>query len=138
MTEKEKIQWLMQPRYKVIADYPGRPLSMPIGHILFLDKFGAGKWWHEYTDLEPIHIDEGSKRFPAILRNLEWWEERTADEMPEYLKDLNDGQLYSVQYRGNKGFIEYKIGLHWFNVSFGSHVIPATKEQYLLKTIQNK
>jgi len=138
MTENEKIEMLMKPRYKVIADYPNRPLLMPVGHILTLDKFGAGKWWHEYTDLEPIHIDEGSKRFPAVLQELQWWEERKVEEMPEYIKDISDGQSYKVQYRGDKGCGEYKIGLQWFDIRFGSHVIPATQSQYLSQLGEGK
>jgi len=81
MTKEE----LMQPRYEVVADYPGRPNSMPVGHILKLDKFGAGKYWHEYTDEEPIHIDEGSTRFPKVLLLLHWWEHRKLEDFPLYL-----------------------------------------------------
>jgi len=146
MTENEKIERLMQPRYKVIADYPGRPSSMPIGHILILDKFGAGKWWHEYTDLEPIHIDEGSKRFPVVLKQLEWWEERTAEEMPEYVKLVKNAKGFGLPDNCIRSVIEWDMNLKppradCFPVTINAgNLIPATKEQYLsqVKTIQNK
>lgn len=85
-TEKEKVEALMVPRYKIVGDYPNRPHTMPVGHILKLDKYGAGKWWHEYTDMEPIHIDEGSTKYPLVLRPLSWHEERKVEDMPEYVR----------------------------------------------------
>lgn len=73
LTESEKIEQLMKPRYKVIADYPNQYYST--GHIvteLFCDD--------EYKD------ESFFEQYPAIFKRLEWWEERTPEEMPEYVK----------------------------------------------------
>ena len=129
MTKEE----LMKPRYEVVADYPGRPMTMPIGHILVLDKFGAGKYWHEYTDEEPIHIDEGSTRFPKVLRLLYWWEQRKPEEMPEYVKytirgfiikcsDCWNGEMYVVD--------EYSFSWRYCE--------PATETEYTNYITQTK
>ena len=105
---------LMIPRYEVIADWPNRPLTMPIGHILYLNKFGAGKYWHEYTDEEPLHIDEGSTRYPVVLRKLEWWEKRTVDEMPKYLK-----------YFDGNGALEFVLKVEKYKLHTGSNTFWA-------------
>jgi hypothetical protein len=129
---------LLKPRYKVIADYPGRRETMPIGHVLTLNKWGAGKWWHEYTDDEPIHLDEGSTRFPAILRPLAWWEERDEWEMPEYVKCEGPDMVLKFidltkTYQWDEGFpMEYEYGSYHI-----SCFIPCTEQEYL-NSLTNK
>lgn len=130
---------LLQPRYKVIADYPNRPMAIPIGHILTLDKFGAGKWWHEYTDNEPIHIDEGSERFPAILSKMEWWEDRQPGELPQYMKSEYYNKVIKCEWRTYEGGIQGRSNINdeWIDiescVSFQS--VPATETEFI--TYQN-
>ncbi len=70
---------LLRPRYKVIADYPNSPHKI-------------------YEILESINVDgrylnkniglweKDLEKFPAIFKPLEWWEDRKAEDMPEYLK----------------------------------------------------
>jgi hypothetical protein len=68
---------LMQPRYKVIADYPKS--IHPVGTII-----DAG-WQSE--DL--LYCDWDGPRcrdFPHLFKKLEWWEEREEKDMPEYVK----------------------------------------------------
>lgn len=118
---------LMIPRYEIIADWPNRPLTMPIGHILYLNKFGASKYWHEYTDEEPLHLDEGSTRYPAVLRKLEWWEKRTAEEMPEYVKHGENGKPRKVKRIFRESMIEFEGGrIRNLNAKY----LPATATEY--------
>lgn len=71
---------LMQPRYKVIADYPGNKLE--VRSILdqgIRDCFNCdGIIYHESI----------LKKYPHIFKPLQWWEERKLKEMPEYVKCL--------------------------------------------------
>lgn len=72
---------LLRPRYIVIADYPGSDL--PIGTILYY--FNNTYWTdgkgYEFHEPERIFTD-----YPHLFRRLEWWEHRSPEEMPEYLK----------------------------------------------------
>ena len=63
---------LMQPRYKVIADYPNSPYGLNDVLTNKEVRFGMGR-------LMPEH-------YPAIFRKLEWWEERAVEDMPEWVK----------------------------------------------------
>lgn len=66
MTTKE----LLRPRYKVIADYPQSIYE--VGYVIEL-----------YHKTNPVV--EGQKGFydmyPHLFKKLEWWEERTAEEI---------------------------------------------------------
>lgn len=136
---------LMQPRFKVIADYPNRPLTMPIGHILTSNKFGAGQWWHQYTDEEPIHIDGYETPYPSILKKLEWWEDRKIEEMPEYVKLMLNGKASFVHKvirwmlePNNFGqpLYEYLNRVGQIMTACVSELEPATQEEY--SAYQNK
>lgn len=62
---------LMQPRWEVIADYPGS--AFKVGQIL-LKKLGR---------LNP-------DKYPGIFQRLAWWEFRTKNDMPEYLRIISE------------------------------------------------
>ena len=63
MTAKE----LLNPRYEVIANYPGCPVV--VGEII---------------DVSNIFVKELDK-YPHLFRRLNWWEKRTVDQMPKRL-----------------------------------------------------
>ena len=65
---------LMQPRYEVIADYPGSEDEYEVGQI----KQKLAENYCKYLD-----------KYPHIFRRLNWWEHRTQDQMPEYVKLTN-------------------------------------------------
>lgn len=129
---------LMMPRYKVIADYPNRPLTMPIGHILTLNKFGASKWWHEYTDAEPLHLEEQTSRnYPAILKQLRWYEERDLKDLPKYVKDAfipvssEYHKVYKMDLYEPETNTVIANGCKFSFYSFLDTRRPATEEEYL-------
>lgn len=114
---QEQVDELLQPRYKVIAAYPG--ISYEIGKILQCAE-------SEHGDVNYY------KQYPHLFKRLEWWEDREVSEMPEYLKDTSDGIVYKVEYRERgTNNIEYRIGISWISLHFGTHVKPATEQDYL-------
>jgi len=124
---------LLKPRYKIIAPWPNMPASLLVGKILTLDKFGSGKWWHEWTDDEPIHIDEGCKKYSANLKLLEWWEERAVEEMDsvKYVKDIGDVEIFNCEctYTGMV-YIKSNKGNGDMRYTSLKHFLPATIEEY--------
>jgi hypothetical protein len=60
------VEELLKTRYKLIADYPGNYL--PIGHIFYLIQ------------------DEYHGQYPHLFKKLEWHEDRSENDMPEYVK----------------------------------------------------
>lgn len=65
------IEQLMQPRWKVLADYPQSVYT--VGEILF------------YKDVTSS-IGAFFREYPHLFKKLEWWEERKVEDMPMYLK----------------------------------------------------
>lgn len=65
---------LMNPRAEVITDYPSNPNA--VGTILECPDFGetSVKHWIEYFS-----------RYPHIFKILNWWDYRTAEQMPKKL-----------------------------------------------------
>ena len=127
----EDVEQLLIPRYKIVADYPNRPMTMPVGHILTLDKYGAGKWWHEYTDDEPIHIEEGSTKYPVVLKPLHWSEEREEKDMPGWVKIIATGQVFKSYGFGTLGraFIKIKEDNYRSNIPV-NNLTPTTEQEY--------
>lgn len=80
MLSKEE---LLIPRFKVIADYPQSPFTIGdiIKHNAVLDDF-------IYYDEEGI-VRITPKYYPAIFKKLEWWEDRSFEELPEYVKNAD-------------------------------------------------
>lgn len=69
---------LMQPRYEVIADYPGS--FEAVGEVI--------------TITENILTVSAQQRlrydkYPGIYRRLDWWEHRKPEEMPEYVSYIS-------------------------------------------------
>lgn len=110
---------LLKPRYKVIADYPESPYK--IGDIEF-----NGTW----SDNDSL------ANYPSIFRKLEWWEERDVKDMPGYLKDTGDGEVFKV-----REWLDYSMAVIWlnknkkinhtgFHQANTEHFLPATESEY--------
>ncbi len=87
-------EYLLQPRYLVIANYPGSHFSS--GVILH-------KTVHGWDSLISNPFPKGSFAFkqdpsfyPDIFRELEWWEFRSEEEMPDFIH-LNQITVYEVE-----------------------------------------
>jgi hypothetical protein len=127
MNETEK---LLLPRYKVIADYPNTEFE--IGEVIHSDQYGE---FNVYTDTGKWRLAPDA--YPAIFRRLEWWEERSPDEMPGYVK-ADDGQVYKIKDWDNFSapyvFVDDDIHVGFikgceYTPLYGGF-LPATLEQY--------
>jgi hypothetical protein len=97
---------LLKPRYKVMADWPGRSDDFKIGAIITLNKIlddeliskllipSRDKLKETPLYNAPCWIAENEmsikgkgffQLYPNLFKKLEWWEERKPQEMPEYV-----------------------------------------------------
>jgi hypothetical protein len=129
---------LLKPRFKFIADYPLSHMYLNVGDVLTfkndngIERYVGGK----DASMHPDTVNS----FPRLFRELQWWEERKIEEMPEYVKD---------KYPGLNRKIEYYHAYKWANVyskkephfeqknmfketywTHAQHTTPATKEEY--------
>ena len=88
MTAKE----LLKPRFEVIADYPysanqvGEQLQRITDHLFVVSRHGDNS--SLYT-IEALHV------YPHLFRQLNWWEYRKIEDMPNKLTNKN-GTIYRV------------------------------------------
>jgi hypothetical protein len=115
---------LLKPRYKVIADWPP---SCPyeIGQVV--------------TIKEDVLTVEAQQRlywdkYPHLFRKLEWWEDRSPDEIIQmgFVKDIGDGEVFKVQAahptRTNQFLLTNKpTPAHYAHME---HFNPATLQEY--------
>ena len=78
------IEKLRHPRYKVIADYPN-PTNTPYvfkkGEVVQFDDEESVLLWKEPSSDGTRYHPESFERYPAIFKELKWFEERTLDEL---------------------------------------------------------
>lgn len=135
LTESEKVEQLMRPRYKVIADYPGSDYS--IGEVLVLDDGGGESDEFYFCDEDGKHIEWEAfyKHYPHIFKPLEWWEERAPEEIPGYVKFAKEnsyghfGEVIKIDEikisKGGFGIVCHDKGTWW-----ATDCLPATESKY--------
>ncbi len=69
-------------RFLVIGEYPNSQFE--IGSILERLVESESQWYGSVNKL--IGISD-LKKYPNLFRELKWWEHRSIDEMPNYVKD---------------------------------------------------
>ena len=89
---------LLQPRYKVIADYPNSDYT--VGYVIQPDEENRRYiiyWKGETVASHPLMRDKTTVTFyesyPAIFERLEWWRDRFPSDMPAYVTFLTDTWL---------------------------------------------
>jgi hypothetical protein len=135
---------LTYPRFKVLVDYPGAQFH--VGQVLLFnhkEEWFTGK--PEWT-LEPTITRQGGKTqiyigsiepFTQVFKRLEWFEERTQDEMPRYIKYKDNGNSYIEKLLAHNPDIEtdklphfrtkrLEHGLYYHNTS----AEPATRHEW--------
>ncbi len=144
-----KIEELLRPRYKVIADYPHNPWL--VGEVLFVDDKGelVGETIG-YVDYAYEIMENEVSNFPSCFRRIEWWEDRKVEDMPEYVSYVSLTQKEKL-YPGfigisDDGFYKARVfekitkwdkwAGHWFDIGhqFNTHMhlpLPATEQEYL-------
>lgn len=116
-----KIEELLQPRWKVIADYPNN------GHDLG-DIINIYQEKNSVTDQQRAFFN----KYPHLFKPLQWWEDRAAEDMPEYVKDGKF--ILKVRYKMAHDGMIYRstLGNTWHFVhEFSNIVIPSTESEYL-------
>ena len=94
MTAKE----LMQPRFEVIETYPKSKFKK--GDILERIPNATNDWYN--ADKSLINADillEEIEQYPHLFRKLNWWEKRTAEQMPKRVMSILDdkGDTFEIQ-----------------------------------------
>lgn len=115
----KQVEQLLVPRRRVMIDYPDSPYE--VGDILFCN---LGTLWYD--------------KYPAIFKRLEWYEERSEDEMPKYVSYISLSK--KERFYGNvktsddnfqraRTFVEFK-GIDMIKSWYGNTVLPATQAEY--------
>lgn len=123
---------LMIPRYLIIADYPFNT-DYPIGKIVLVPTDG----YAENENGHPVFYCDFGK-FPHLFRRLEWWEYRTAEEMPEYCVTHFDSIVFKIEkwILSDSGNWKYEttsettLKLLLFDFVDMENLTPATLEEY--------
>jgi len=94
MTAKE----LMQPRFEVIETYPKSKFKK--GDILERIPNATNDWYN--ADKSLINADillEEIEQYPHLFRKMNWWEKRTAEQMPKRVMSILDdkGDTFEIQ-----------------------------------------
>lgn len=153
MQKEERVRELMNPRYKVIADYIHSPYTVG---MLVENTYSETRterkdisWLLTQTSCHDgfSGIEKQNNYFPEqrlielphLFKPLSWWEERTPEEMPEYVKVVSTGEVDKV----TNYFIEGKFAVYYTGATtktkrFGKQpepfnlraVEPATQQEY--------
>ncbi len=135
MADEQKIAHLMTKRVEVIAHYPGSPFA--IGEILYEYSNGEDRWYEQLPSsplnqaIPAAEVEKSTANFMVLA----WWEKRTVDEMPEYVKRENSIEIFKVARWGEMQFYIYS------NIEAGKindfvwldqfQPLPATLTEYL-------
>lgn len=118
---------LLKQRWKVIANFPDSDFR--VGSIQDRD-------WCKYVN----GVDETDgilwsiSDFPHLFRELEWWEERDIDDLPNFVKYQN--LIYKVKEKNLVSARSEKHPLDGAGLDVPwSNCLPATEEEYLSSII---
>lgn len=109
---------LLSPRYRLRIDYPGN--QHEVGHVFTIE-----------GDEQLIDIwCKEREKYKEIFERLEWWEERTNKEFPEYVKDIETGEVFKTKTRHGPRRIYVLDKNHKTNWQIISDLIPSTREEF--------
>lgn len=120
---------LLKPRYKVIADYPFSDFK--VGDILNQDKKREWLWEYNHSEISKPHA------YPHIFKELQWWEERKENDMPEYLEVTPNepryiGKVFAWRFHNSHAYCRFNNDPHdEIQIGLFGNYIPATKEDFL-------
>lgn len=86
-----QVEQLLAPRRKVIADWPFNNL-FKVGDILIFFKSMDGEnkeYWYHHEATHQNFQDSWFDKFPHLFKELFWWEERSIEDLPKYVKYHN-------------------------------------------------
>lgn len=120
--DQPTIESILQPRYKLIAHYPGN--VQPLGHI------------HQATgDPESIRYwCEEKEQYPQVFQKLQWWEHRTDTELPRYMKYADNPDfvfMFLASHNANPRKINVRDGENHEGWEFINNMFPATEQEFI-------
>jgi hypothetical protein len=125
-------QELLRPRYRLYATYPGCPFKL--GSVLIQKDLGATN--NPYYEVGMFGLPNQSslynpENYPSNFCKLEWWQERSINDWPEYLRDMQ-GVVYKViiQVDPTPRIEIQDVENNPVNRGF-VYLTPATLEQYI-------
>ena len=128
MTPKE----LLIPRYRLYATYPGCPYN--VGTILIQQSLGAtnSPYYEDGIYGQPnAQAIYNPENYPNNFAKLEWWQERSIKDWPEYLKTMQ-GEVYKISIKVDPYLTIQTLDVEGDAVSIGfEYLTPATLEQYI-------
>ena len=124
---------LLKPRIKVIAPSPF--VTDKVGDYLErrgVSEFGFGI---KTKGKMAFYPKEAFKEWPHIFREMDWWEDRKLENLPEYIKSKRGNIVHKVTKWLNTGLCRVRDKPY---SCFVELFIPATREEYeqYLKTKQ--
>lgn len=137
MTESEKIEMLLRPRWKVTNIWPDMGDNQFFeGEIIELNAQDEDCSQWKVRRKDSTLYDAFFENYPHLFKRLEWWEEREISALPQYIKESNTGKIGKVfewHCIGGTTFFVLKPytdlqKAKWFNPDFFT---PATHKQYL-------
>lgn len=120
---------LLKPRWKVIADFPDSDYK--VGSIEDRD-------WCKYVNSE----DETDgivwkiSDFPHLFKELNWWEERKIEDLPNYIKIVDENVIAKVEEHSIGIGFTYKVtdyftSEHSRRKVYSTNTIPSCEEDFL-------
>ena len=126
------VEELLKPRFEIIANYPSNHLGK-VGDIIEEDFIFFKK-----KHLNPITFSK-MEEYPHLFRKLNWWEKRTIDQMPVYLKQTLK-EFGTTYHKIAKWDMHMLFGFEDVNERTGCSITtwtpeytyqPCTEEEYL-------
>lgn len=131
---------LMKPRYRVLLDYPDSPFE--VGQIIDFEKNKyTGELAFNYATDNGIdhYYPTFFNEYPHLFQPLAWWEERNAEDLPEYVKDTIAGKIVvKVHKWGEDHFVSEANAPDLYRSIHMELWTPATEEEYLAYTNSNQ
>jgi len=122
------IEELLQPRYKVIAEWPC--CKYHEGELITTSESGNLFVACEISGSNILMPVTSIPSFKANIRKLDWWEDRDIKDMPEYVK--HGDKIYKVSDANEKYEGGFMIDAKFTKnpISYND-CLPATKQEYL-------
>ena len=101
-----KASELLKPRYEVIASYPGSEFE--VGEVVQLNRSDENKPFrylsYQNESGPEVWYTHTFQEYPHIFRKMNWWEQRSADQMPDKIKHTEGDVYYIIKWDMEKAW----------------------------------
>lgn len=132
----KSVEELLKKRVKLIEPYPGCTFDIGVIFIQINNKSS----FYEPINSSVTDLVRYPDKYPVNFKVLEWWEDRDIEDMPEYVKTIEDKSINYLVYQINgynfkedtilitnaKGEKNCPLSLKYFI----KNTLPATLEEY--------